>query len=81
MSFARFFLVASTPAARSSLSCGIPYKNQIGVKIVRHFNRPNTKIEREEFNVSLNNVSCIELKIVCDIGGKGRASLRELFIG
>jgi hypothetical protein len=50
-------------------------------EIVRHFNRPNNKIEREEFNVSLNNVSCIELKIVCDIGGKGRASLRELFIG
>jgi XRCC1 N terminal domain len=46
-----------------------------------NFSPPNTTIEREEFNVSLNNVISIELKIVPEIGGKGRASLRELFIG
>jgi XRCC1 N terminal domain len=46
-----------------------------------NFSPPNTTIEHEEFNVSLNNVIGVELKIVPDIDGKGRASLRELFIG
>jgi len=46
-----------------------------------NFGPPHTTTEREEYNVSLNDVITIELKIVPDINGKGRASLRELFIG
>jgi hypothetical protein len=45
-----------------------------------NFSPPNTTIEREELNVSLNDVVRIELKIVPHIGGTGRASLRKLFI-
>ena len=44
-----------------------------------NFGPPHTTTEREEYNVSLNDVITIELKIVPDINGKGRASLRELF--
>ena len=46
-----------------------------------NFSPPDTTTEREEYNVSLTDVIAIELKIVPDINGKGRASLRELFIG
>jgi hypothetical protein len=46
-----------------------------------NFSPPNTTNQREEFNVSLNDVISIELRIVPAINGKGRASLRELFIG
>jgi hypothetical protein len=46
-----------------------------------NFSPPNTSTEREEFNVSLDDVIAIGLGIVPDISGKGRASLRELFIG
>jgi hypothetical protein len=46
-----------------------------------NFSPPNTTNQREEFNVSLNDVISIELRLVPAINGKGRASLRELFIG
>lgn len=46
-----------------------------------NFRPSHTTTEREEYNVSLTDVIAIELKIVPDINGKGRASLRELFIG
>ena len=46
-----------------------------------NFSPPHTTTELEEYNVSLTDVITIELKIVPDINGKGRASLRELFIG
>jgi hypothetical protein len=42
---------------------------------------PLIQLPSEEYNVSLNDVIGIELKIVPDINAKGRASLRELFIG
>jgi hypothetical protein len=46
-----------------------------------NFSPPNTTMEREEYNVSLPDAIGLELRIVPDIGGKGRASLRELLIG
>jgi hypothetical protein len=46
-----------------------------------NFSPPNTTNQREEFNVSVKDVISIELRIVPAINGKGRASLRELFIG
>ena len=61
-----------------------PSKESNWREIVRqrfNFNPPNTTNEREEFNASLNDVISIELRIVPAINGKGRASLRELFIG
>jgi hypothetical protein len=45
-----------------------------------NFNPPDTTTEREVFNISLNDVIGVELKIVPEIGGKGRASLKELVI-
>jgi hypothetical protein len=72
------------PALNSSSSCGDLSENRIGVKLYGSNSilaPPHTTIEREEYNVSLNDVITLELKIVPDINGKGRASLRELFIG
>jgi hypothetical protein len=46
-------------------------ENQIGVKLYGS----------NSILAPLNDVITIELKIVPDINGKGRASLRELFIG
>jgi hypothetical protein len=46
-----------------------------------NFSPPNTTIEREEFNISVKDVIGVELKIVPNISGNGRASLRELLIG
>lgn len=45
-----------------------------------NFSPPGTTSEREVFNIPLNDVIGVELKIVPDIGGKGRASLKELVI-
>jgi hypothetical protein len=45
-----------------------------------NFSPPNTTTEREVFNIALNDVISVELKIVPNIGGKGRASLTELVI-
>jgi hypothetical protein len=45
------------------------------------FAPPHSSTGREELNVSLNDVISIELRIVPDINGKGRASLRELLLG
>ena len=46
-----------------------------------NFSPPHATKEREEFNVSLQDVVGIELRIVPNISGNGRASLRELLIG
>ena len=45
-----------------------------------NFSPPGTTIEREIFKVSLKDILNIELRIVPNISGKGRASLRELLI-
>jgi hypothetical protein len=45
-----------------------------------NFSPPQTTIEREIFTVSLKDVLNIELRIVPNISGNGRASLRELLI-
>jgi hypothetical protein len=46
-----------------------------------NFSPPNATIEREEFNVSAKDAIGVELRIVPNISGNGRASLRELLIG
>ena len=45
-----------------------------------NFSPPNTTKEREEFNIPLKDAVGIELRIVPNISGNGRASLRELLI-
>ena len=45
-----------------------------------NFSPPNTTKEREEFNTPLKDAVGIELRIVPNISGNGRASLRELLI-
>lgn len=59
-------------------------KEQEWSQIVRqqfNFSAPSSTKEREEYKVSLTNVIGIELRIVPNISGKGRASLTELLIG
>jgi hypothetical protein len=46
-----------------------------------NFSLPNSTIEREEFNVSAKDAIGVELRIVPNISGNGRASLKELLIG
>ena len=46
-----------------------------------NFSPPSTSKEREEFNIPLKDAIGIELRIVPNISGNGRASLRELLIG
>jgi hypothetical protein len=46
-----------------------------------NFSPPNAAIEREEFNVSAKDAVGVELRIVPNISGNGRASLRQLLIG
>ena len=45
-----------------------------------NFSPPGTTTEREVFNIPLDDVIGVELKIRPDIGGKGRASIKELII-
>ena len=61
-----------------------PSRNSEWREIVRqqfNFSPPNTRIEREEFNPSVKDAIDVELRIVPNISGNGRASLRELLIG
>ena len=61
-----------------------PSRNSEWREIVRqqfNFSPPRATIEREEFNVSVNDAIGVELRIVPNISGDGRASLRELLVG
>ena len=60
-----------------------PSRNSEWREIVRqqfNFSPPNTRIEREEFNTPVKDAIGVELRIVPNISGNGRASLRELLI-
>ena len=46
-----------------------------------NFSPPSATIEREEFNVSVKDAIGVELRIVPNISGDRRASLRELLVG
>ncbi|HEY5769399.1 MAG TPA: discoidin domain-containing protein [Terrimicrobium sp.] len=46
-----------------------------------NFSPPGTSKEREEFNIPLKDAIGIELRIIPNMSGNGRASLRELLIG
>ena len=45
-----------------------------------NFSPPHTTKEREEFNIPLKDVAGIELRIIPNISGDGKASLTELLI-
>jgi hypothetical protein len=46
-----------------------------------NFSPPNTTEERENFTVCLEAVDALELRIIPERGGGGRASLSQLYIG
>ncbi|HEY5706115.1 MAG TPA: hypothetical protein VIS96_11130 [Terrimicrobiaceae bacterium] len=61
-----------------------PFESSEWREVVRqqfNFSPPSTAIEREEYSVSVKDAIGVELRIVPNISGNGRASLRALWIG
>jgi hypothetical protein len=80
-----FLLFEETETSRTQefVLAWLPAGQSTWQEIVRqqfNFSPPNTTQERESFTVSLQRVAALELKIIPERSGDGRASLSQLLI-